>query len=282
MKAQVCPSLGLSDDSETSFSYPSPENHCFRAIPISALKLEYQRKYCLSGNHTECELFRGEAGRSPKHFSGAAHRSGRGSPTYRKLLLGLFILLGGAAGIAWLVLSRPGGILNPPPVINSEVPPTVSIENTKTPPPDTATPSPSFTIVMPTPTMLVVHALDVPIGTLNPLVIHRVSEGENLSSLARTYNTTNEAITALNYNLFYPPLWIDAVIVIPLNQVNVNDLPLFQAYQVTESIALRNLAANFSVDIEMLKVYNQVDSEYVFNVGEWVLIPHPRVATPTG
>jgi hypothetical protein len=127
--------------------------------------------------------------------------------------------------------------------------------------------------------MLVVHALESPIGTQKPLVIHQVREGENLSDMANLYNTTEDAITSLNYN-FSLPLLPNAVIVIPLNQVNVNDLPLFEPYRVTQSISIQALAVKFSVDIDMLKVYNLVDPEYVFSVGEWVLIPHSRLATP--
>jgi hypothetical protein len=279
MKAQVCPYLGLRGDSDTAFAYPSPANHCFRATTARSVKQDHQRKHCLSDNHVECKWFQGEAGQSQKHIKDIAHRSRQRSPGNRRLLVGIFATVIVAVVIFWLVLSWLGGNLATPPGVDSETPPTTLIENTKTPSPNTDLPSPSTTAVVPTPTMQVVHALDIPIGTQTPLVIHRVLEGESLPYLARHFNTTEEAIMTINYNLFLP-LWSNAVIVIPLNQVNVNNLPMFEPYRVTESISLKALAAKFSADIEMLKVYNLVDSEHVFWVGEWVLIPHLRQATP--
>ena len=273
LDAQVCPCLGLKDDPETSYSFPSHANHCFRSGSCTALRLDYQRKCCLSGDHTECELFRAAAGVFPKRFIGTAHRSWQLSSAFRKFLLGLFVILGVTGALVWLILSGPGGIPASSPGVNPQDPLTPIIENTFTPPQNTAVPSPSSTVRLPTSTLLVLHALDVPIGTLTPLVIHQVSEGESLEVLASHFNTTSEAIIAINYD-FFLPLWPNALIVIPLGQVNVIDLPQFEPYHVKEAISLNDLAADLSVDIEMLKVYNLVGSDHVFAVGDWVLIPH--------
>lgn len=259
MKAQVCPYLGMRDDPETVFSYPSPANHCFRAVPDTVIKLDHQREFCLSDKHPLCHVYRGEPDRSKKRFKHVAHRSRQVPQWIRNSLVWLFPSMIVMASIIGLVLFYPGEALTP---FNSGIP------------------SPSSTMVMLTPPILIVHALDIPIGTQYPLVIHRVRTGETLSSMAMNFNTTEEAITSLNYNLFLP-LWTNAVIVIPLNQNYVNNLPLFETYQVTESLSLQTLADRFSIDIEMLMVYNLVDPEYVFTVGEWVLIPHSRLATPT-
>lgn len=272
LNAQVCPALGLNNDSGSSCSYPSKANHCFHTTPVTAIKLDYQRKVCLLEVHTECELFHGAAGRSRKHFSGALHPSWRHSSAWRVFLLGLVLFLGAVAGFIWLVLYGPGGVPTPPPRFDPEIPVTGLNEITSTPQ-HTASPSPSITVVVLTPTLLALHALDVPIGTLTPLVIHQVSEGESLEVLASHFNTTSEAIIAINYD-FFLPLWPNALIVIPLDQVNVIDLPQFEPYHVKEAISLKDLAADLSVDIEMLKVYNLVGSDHVFAVGDWVLIPH--------
>ena len=283
MKAQLCPYLGLRDDSDTAFSFPSTANHCFRLIPVTAVKLDHQREFCLSGKNPLCEVFRGEPGRSKKRFKDVVHRPRRVRQLIRNWLFWLFPTLIIMASIFGLVLIKPGRDLTSSPGINSEKTPTMLIESTKTPPLSTQVPSPSATVVVSTstPTMVVVRALDIPIGIQNPLVIHQVREGESMSFLAKHSNTTEEAIISLNYNLSLP-LWPKVVIVIPLNQVYVNNLPLFEPYRVTEAISPQALAANFSIDIEMLMVYNLVDPEYVFTVGEWVLIPHLRIATPTG
>jgi hypothetical protein len=280
MKAQICPYLGLKDDSGTTFSYASAANHCFRITPVVSVKLDHQREYCLSSNHRHCELFRGEPGQSQKRTKDIARHSRRVRRWIRTLPVWLFLPLIVIASIFAVVLFMPDEALTTLPSINSEIPPTMVIERTKTPPRKTAISSPSASVVVHTPTMLVVHVLESPIGTQKPLIIHQVREGENLSDMANLYNTTEDTITSLNYN-FSLPLLPNAVIVIPLNQVNVNDLPLFEPYRVTQSISIQALAVKFSVDIDMLMVYNLVDPEYIFTVGEWVLIPHSRLATPT-
>jgi hypothetical protein len=165
--------------------------------------------------------------------------------------------------------------------MSSTITPSVSIESTRTPIPDRPAPSPTPTKVVITPTLMDGHGLEVPIGTLTPLVIHRVGVGDNLMTMASTYNTTEEAITSINYNLSLP-LWPNLVIVIPLNQVDVTRLPQFEPYQATESLSLQALADRFTCDSELLGIYNQVDQDYIFTVGEWVLIPHLRLETPTG
>jgi len=272
LNAQVCPALGLNNDSGSSCSYPSKANHCFHTTPVTAIKLDYQRKVCLLEVHTECELFHGAAGRSRKHFSGALHPSWRHSSAWRVFLLGLVLFLGAVAGFIWLVLYGPGGVPTPPPRFDPEIPVTGLNEITSTPQ-HTASPSPSITVVVLTPTLLALHALDVPIGTFNQLVIHRVDDGESLDYLARLFNTTPEAIIAINYDLSMP-IWPHSVIVVPRNHANFTDLPQFEPYQVLEQVSLKDLAADLSADIEMLMVYNRVDSEVVFAAGDWVLIPH--------
>ena len=281
MKAHVCPYLGLKDDSGTTFSYASAANHCFRVTPVVSVKLDHQHEFCLSSNHHRCELFRGEPGKSREHLKEIARRSRRVRRWIRNQFVFIFPTLIVLASIVGLILFKPAEGPGSSPEMSPTISATVSIESTRTPIPDRPTPSPTPTKVVITPTSTDIHGLEVPIGTLTPLVIHRVGVGDNLTNMANTYNTTEEAITSLNYNLTLP-LWPNLVIVIPLNQVDVTNLPQFEPYQTTESLSLQALADRFTCDIELLKIYNLVDQEHIFTVGEWVLIPHLRLATPTG
>jgi hypothetical protein len=280
MKGKVCPFLGLKDDSDTALAYPSPANHCFRSNPPIAIKLDHQREFCLSGNHRLCGLFQGKPWDSKTRGKNVLRRSRRLRRWFRNLFLWLFPSLFVLASLIGLVLIEPVE----DPIVSSrsssKIPPTLMIGLTQTPALTTPTPSPSFPTIGTPPTILVSHMLEVPIGTQTPLVIHKVKEGESLALMAKTYNTTEEAIASLNYNLSLP-LWRDRVIVIPLNQVEVNNLPQFEAVEVLKSLSLQDLVYLVACDIELLRIYNQVDPGYIFKTGDWVLIPHIRMATLT-
>jgi hypothetical protein len=281
MKAHVCPYLGLKDDSDTALAYPSPANYCFRTTPVIAIKLDHQREFCLSGKQRLCALFQGEPVPSRARVREVSRRSKRLRHWIRNLLVTLFPTLLVLAGIVAFVLLKPGPAPTSPPFTFTEIPPTLLVERSRTPLIYTPIPSPSITLVETAPPLMVVHALEVPIGSQPSLVIHQVSPGESLASMAQNYGTTEAAITSINYGLSLP-LWPNAVIVIPLNLSDVSGLPQFEPYHLTEDLSLQALADRFSTDIELLRVYNLVNLDQVFTAGEWVLIPHPRLATPTG
>jgi LysM repeat protein len=280
MKAHVCPHLGLKDDPDTAFAYASPANHCFQPASPTAIKLDHQRRFCLSGRHPACEVFRSEPGQSPKDLKTVTRRSRREPIKIRSLLLWIFPTLIVLAGIIAVVHFLPGMFSPIPTLVSTQASTNIVMENTITPLATTAIPSVTITLPSITPTLVVVHALDVPIGTLTPLVIHRVKGGESLPLMARSYNTTEEAIKAINYNLTMP-LWPNMVIVIPMNQADVRDLPFFEPYLIVENITPQALAERLTVDVVMLREYNLVSPETVLMIGEWVLIPHARQATPT-
>lgn len=55
----TCPYLGIVDDSETSALYPRLDHRCF--VPgtrINAPDMSWQNRYCLSGHHEQCAMFR--------------------------------------------------------------------------------------------------------------------------------------------------------------------------------------------------------------------------------
>jgi hypothetical protein len=281
MKARVCQYLGLKNDSDTALSYPSPANHCYRINPVTPIKIDHQEEFCLSGKHRLCLIYQGEPGRSKKNLKVVARRSRRLPYWIRHAGTWLFPSLVVLASIIALVLFLSQKQSDPSVGMISEIPPTHSIESTKTFLPPTPTSSLTLTPVVTLPAMVIVHALEVPIGTQTPLLIHRVKAGESLALIAKTYNTTEEAITSLNYNLSLP-LWPNLVIVIPLNQVDVINLPQFQAYEILESLSLKDLEYLTASDFESLLFYNSVEAGHVFMAGEWVLIPHLRQPTPSG
>jgi hypothetical protein len=145
----------------------------------------------------------------------------------------------------------------------------------------TLTPIPIFTITsVPKPLSIgeVVskRQLDQPIGSDYKFVIHRILEGESLNQYASKYNTSIEAILTINYDL-RTPVWVDEVVIIPVGFTNVSELPAFEAYEVPRAnMSLKVLALSFGVSLKDLRYYNAIDMDESLQVGDWLLIPHPR------
>jgi len=149
----------------------------------------------------------------------------------------------------------------------------------------TATPAPTETRLIATltptitSTVAAIHALETPFGVDFKFVIHRVKKGESLALLSSHYGTTEDAIKAVNFQL-PAPLTVNFMIVIPVDLVDVQGLPSFEAYKVSTNISLVDLAKQLQIDQKVLAYYNGMDEARLLKAGEWVLIPHITVATP--
>ena len=118
------------------------------------------------------------------------------------------------------------------------------------------------------------HTLDSPIGITYPFIIHRIQEGESLGNLAVQYNTDLQSIQEVNF--FLPdPVWVNWLVIIPVDTTNVIGLPKFEANMVVNgNITIESFAANQDLDPFTLKFYNGFPDGYVLSSGEWLLIPH--------
>jgi hypothetical protein len=291
-KNQVCPFLGLEDDSATALSYPSSHNFCFHKRKAVPVKSEYQRKYCLTINHVGCE----EYNRKTNTFFPISPRINR-LLGVRKIigkariwiilifiviviLITLLVVIGGLS-----VFGLPGnpmaqsipvsltGVLQQTP---TDLP--VQIQNTPSPT-LLVMASPLLPIETFAPTIVSPHVLETPIGVEHQLVIHRAQAGESLMSIASRYWTTVDAIQAVNYYL-PSPLRIDWLIIVPINQTDVQGMPVFEAYQVKTAISVRTLALQLPVDPAVLELYNGFGNSEFLSPGDWVLVPHMSTATP--
>jgi LysM repeat protein len=158
---------------------------------------------------------------------------------------------------------------------------------TRTPTPTrTYTPTPTRTYT-PTPTRTATptitpeplkYELDSPIGRDNKFVIHKVQSGENLSQYATRYGTSVEAILRVNYALNIP-LWVDALIVIPVEFAEVTQMPYFQPYKVTtDGISVEVLARELDTNLTDFIYYNELSVGKRLSFGNWLLIPRYQVA----
>jgi hypothetical protein len=284
-----CPFLGLVDDRESYTSYPSEWNVCYHVQPIAAPNHSHQEAYCLSTEYALCPIFNTE---SPQKMpDGVKLRRQISIEKIKQIgiiaVLVLFVILV-IVGILFreqwldkipefssdtgtgteLINSddrQTGTIVSPTstglfseislaPLATEKAPtdPTAALNPTKTDP---------------------ILALEVPIGDEVQFVMHRVLPGESLAIFADQYNTSIDAIIAVNANLI-SPLWVDWVVIVPVNFSDINGLPAFEAYQVEEEgVSLEVLAERLSAAVDQMSLYNNIDTDHKLHVGEWLLVP---------
>ena len=274
-----CPFLGFEDDPSTALAYPARFNFCNRAKPTAPVSLAQQRNLCLTENFHECPVYQKEAlGPLPKAIRGdrtSGIRPAKWIPVVA--LIGVILI-----ALAAVILT---GVLP----IRGFAPPYVVITLTSMPPGAptimaptrvvSLTPEPT-SIIIPTQTATMIsltrqppRALETPFGISPQLVIHKVVEGEGFILLAENFNTTAEAIKAINYDL-PESLWVNTILVIPINTDNVTGLPRFMVGEVrAEGMTIESYAERLQVDIELLKLYNDLPAGYALRLGEWLIIP---------
>jgi LysM repeat protein len=279
-----CPDIGLKEDSATFSAFPSQMNACHHVRPVQVPKIPHQRTYCLQSAHIHCPIFEAQpGGRMPKEFKKTRRLSKK---TWKLLICGGVITMLLFVVLVWLFIGRPWFSIPDEEISPTQTQPaaapletwlvTVAVDLfTQTPSPTQAPPTP--TNIPPTSTQEdPILALETPIGGEIQFIIHRVKEGETLQIFADQYNTTVAAITAINYDLIVP-LWINWLVVIPLNITDVSNLPAFEAYQVEEEgVSVQALAEQLSVSLEDMMRYNNLDANHALHEGEWLLIPRER------
>ncbi len=254
----ICPFLGLESDADSSQAFASNLNYCHHTNPIGAVTIGHQTEFCLSRKHRECPVFlRKEAGSLPRHLRTASRtkktrRISPGSIIASIITLILIFML----GWQFFAQTKSSPVKTESPAYNA---PSLSTE-TFTPIPSitTATPLPPTAISTPTlhipffgsvtvtssltltPSVTATqfvsrHQLDVEIGTDRKFIIHRLAKGESLDPHVLQYNTSIEAVKAINYDLYLTnPVRRDTLIVFPLNFTNVSGLHVLDVYQVLE------------------------------------------------
>lgn len=281
----ACPYLGLDDDSDTSLAFPSAWNTCHRSRNAASPNLKHQTEYCLSEDHRACMIFLAEPATMPLPTHLRASRryvKNRRRNSYRNLIF-IFVGILALVCLGWGFLTQAA---MSPTVTGT---PSQSLLNLKTPfaaYTATFTHIPTFNMTVPPEPILTGESaqkrqLDQPIGSDYKFVIHRILNGENLGQLASRYNTSVEAVLAVNYNL-KTPIWEDALVIIPVGFTNVYGFPVFEAYEVPRAnISLKVLALSFGASLKDLRYYNAIDMDESLQVGDWLLIPRLRLAPST-
>jgi len=278
---EYCPHLGLQEDGSTCLAYPSKWNFCHKVDPIAPPKLEHQQSRCLNASHKECSVYLSPSGnKMPRELR---HRR---KNAQKVVNYGIKILVvGGIIGVlifAFIyraqITTEISQLFMPPwqktqmvttPITPTQTP-TTSPTTTMTPTESaTNTPSPTVTLTRTAPVL----QLETPIGDEVKFVIHRVLPGETLEQYTREYNTSVESIQASNVALSQV-LWVDRLIVIPVDNENVTGQIAFEPYQVkVRAISVEKLAEELQVNVESLRFYNNLWPGYILDRGDWLLLP---------
>ena len=274
----ICPHLGFEDDPETALAYPAVHNFCYHCKPISPVVFDHQREVCLTPEYLHCPVYQTAVPEPlPKNLRGKRRSDSKSPSRLSILILCLVLLLGLAVAILLGLIKLPGNSAAIPVIVRDETPsqiatfPAANFTATVTATP-TIRPTITKETEVPTPSP---HALETPFGVSPKLVIHQVREGEGFIRLAEQYGTTAEAIKAINFEL-PETLFVDTILVIPLNTDDVTGLPRFSLRQInTEGLTIESYAERMSLDAQALKKFNELPDGYVLQMGEWLLIPNP-------
>lgn len=297
----TCPFLGLGDDPGTSQSFPSIWNHCHRCLPAAPPNLKHQREYCLGAKYRGCPVFsRTYIAPMPMGLRGPMTPASQP----RHLAWGRLALALVAASalftLAWGLLNRTvlsvqrgragelgfesdslaGSSKTPAathPAFTSGQPSGSAVTDS---PPTTRTPEHSFPAIpaVVTPVRTSRNQLDVLLGTDRKFIIHKVLDGESLEQYVEKYDTSREAILAVSPNKEVP-VWVDALMVIPVGFTDAAGLPVLVVYQVKEEqrgVSTEELAKILRVDLQDFKYYNGVTEDWDRPlVGDYYIVPRP-------
>lgn len=280
-----CPHLGLRTDPATYFNYPSTWNCCHYCRPVTTPLLPHQQSNCLTRSYPSCVVFESQSG--VKMPADLVEVIGQPSKNIKLViilaLLLLFILIGFLlltseslfigktlqVGDTQKALTQHLVMAESPTVTLTEIGEQISVTT------EEIKETINVEVELPTdlPTVEVILKLDTPIGTDQEFIIHQIADGESLEQYAVMYNTSRETIVKINY-LLPIPLWIDWLVVIPLDLIDAVDLPTFEAYLVTdEEISLEKLALKLGSDVEKMAYFNGIESSHVFYRGDYILVP---------
>ncbi len=123
----------------------------------------------------------------------------------------------------------------------------------------------------------------MPIGDYYKFIIHKAKDGERLEYFAEKYNTTVEAIIAINYRLTNPA-YEDVLFVVPINFSTIKGMPVFVVYEIKleeRGISPETLAKKLRVNLFDLKYYNglmQPGQRPL--VGDLILVPWDKPVSP--
>ncbi len=290
---EICPYLGLVSDPETRFSNPNWENYCHRVEPAQSVSYAHQEEMCFTPKYSRCSVYQAEGKKSfPSEFKGEGLPLG-GRGRFSWWWIGGLIIV---AAVIFVAI-RPGIFFAPSTAltpVGGDVPtstpamagdastpsnmqeeestssaPTISPTPTITSTP-TKTPTPTITpTITPTPG----PALGTPFGGDEQYVIYRVSEGDSMGELSRSYDTSPEVIRVSSALPIGRGIWPGDLLVIPIGQSDPDQVISFIPLYLERKTDIDELAARYEVFIRDIRLYNNLGDEEIIPGNRWLIIP---------
>ena len=295
----TCPHLGLPNDAETRFGFPSPGNHCHRFSPAASITREYQQTWCLSGKFPECQVYQ-EANAKDLPDGLRLPAKGLQSQRVRSLIAIVLVLAVMLVCVGFLISGRQrsqnqerqavagtmtqaaglDALTQTASALIASTPSATPIpKNTTTPTPTaSATLEPTSTPTPPPPTAG--PSLETAFGTRPKFLIHQVKVGESIQNIARAYNTSGTLILAINQ---FPPgisLRPDTMIVIIPEEQDYPGLPVFQPVFLEVDTTVTELATQYDVSSDDLRRFNGFGEGELVPANRWIVVPLPATTSP--
>jgi len=282
----VCPYIGLCNDPTIYLAYPSLGNCCHRVERPEPVSRAKQKVLCLTDTYSQCPVLAEKPKRLPKEFRSEGSMRQRWRRIARVALGSLSLLLLALGGwwlfTAWNAMSEPTPIpafvwMTPSPTPTETPRPSPTPTATATPtstPTLTPTPTPTRTPT-PTPTALP-RTLEVPLGPGGRYILHQLTEGETLHTLAQQYGSEVAWIQQVNVPELLQTLPAGSVLVIPKAQPDADPPLILWAYQVPWAMRADALAQYLGVNVPLFLQVNDLDEDTYLNPGDWVILPYVR------
>ncbi len=236
----VCPYLGLTDDPQTHFAFPSSAQRCHASRRPAAIEGAKQARDCLTEAHVACSRYHPPVARAGAATAGAAtagaatvslaalqasapHRPGARPSGRRSVNTIVIVILAVAAAIAGIAIGwRLAGTLNTGAVVSGGSPAagaSAAPASASTAPPSPApslTPSPSPSLPpSPTPTPTLLRSPSRPPSATPALLTHQIKRGETLTIIAARYGVTVAALQKANGITDPNLIFVGQILVIP-------------------------------------------------------------------
>jgi hypothetical protein len=296
---QSCPFLGLANDRETRFGFPSNGNRCFQLSPAAHITLDYQQYKCLSGEYKTCTVFQNNrVSPLPEGVLASSHRRGENRYWIAAVILGIITIV---AISLFAMMRNPSSGVDLEALSASQTSAAISTsdaeltiiaaaaENNYTPTPS-ATPAPSLTptptasptqTLTPTPLSPTVGpGLETPFGPGAEFILHKVVTGESLQVVAYNYRTKKDVIASMNDLPFEGTLHPDMILVIVPSLKENLVYPLFHPIFIDQDATVSSIAEVYSVTSDDLRRYNSLGEGDILPGGRWIVIPINRTPTP--
>lgn len=282
---RICPQLGLFDDPATRYGFPSPGNFCHKLGEPQALSISAQVNRCLNEGYRGCPLWLSDGQTPPP----------RPARSKRLILPFILITLLIVAVAATALLILPG--LLKPAVLSVPLPPSITATTHKAsstalpvlavPPSQTASPTSTPTQPRPTNTPQPSTAAAVtasptrgpypgtPFGPDSDFLIYIVQEGDNLTSIAATFETTPQVILSSNVFKDGRAMWAGDLLVIMPGVTNPDEVTPYLVVELAEDTPIEALASQYGTTIQVLQSLNSLGVGSLVPAGRMLIIPAP-------